>query len=29
MNAPEDNNKIVFNNGTAKGSKGVIPIGLN
>jgi hypothetical protein len=22
---PDDNNKIVFNNGIAKGSKGVIP----
>jgi hypothetical protein len=26
-NVPEDNNKIVFNNGIAKGSKGVIPCG--
>jgi hypothetical protein len=24
---PEDNNKIVFNNGIAKGSNGVIPCG--
>jgi hypothetical protein len=27
IKAPEDNNKIVFNKGIAKGSKGVIPNG--
>ena len=27
INAPEDNNSIVFNNGIAKGSSAVIPYG--